>query len=126
MKEFTAVLTKDILRGFCTQTSKERRNDIAANTWFSFVGLYFVNCLPPSSFNLATSYISWGILYALQRGLPNNAMYFGVAKSDNGFPRFFLLCLWSSPCLFPLFSTSHWRATKGSNTLTSGPGPNAP
>src|SRR5271163_1724099 len=68
MKEFTAVLVRETVLGFCRQTSKERRKDSAANTWFGSVGLYFAHCWPPMSFALATRIISRSSsAYAYQR-----------------------------------------------------------
>src|SRR5436309_8417453 len=71
MKEFTAVLARVTALGFCKQTSRERRNDSAANTWSSLIALYSPNCLPPRSFNLANLLMSWALsfAYAYQRGL---------------------------------------------------------
>src|SRR5437763_9932558 len=64
MKELTAVLARGSIFGFCKQTSKERRKDNAANTWCTSMGLYAESCLPPTSFNLATLFISLGWVYA--------------------------------------------------------------
>src|SRR5271155_3419927 len=106
MKEFTAVLVRKMLVGFCKQTSKERRNDSAANTWSLLAESNFDNCLPPRSFNLAKHFISTGFSYAYHRGLPNNAMCLGSAKSDNGL-RSSSSRLYGS-CILRLSSTSSW------------------
>src|SRR5271169_4710966 len=109
--EPTAVLTRGSDIEFSIQTSKERRNDNAAKTWFLSIGLNSTPGLPPTSFNLATLYILSGWVYADQRGLPKIAMCSGCENSIIGLSSSTSLKVGS--CILDLSLISSGSATNG-------------